>query len=105
MWLRHILRTILSPPPQYQRARKKQQRVERQQQKDSERDAQRRSIKYTLLVQDVLNSMDDEAKENFKSGANGAVVSCYSCWIDAVVSCYSCRIDAVVSLGGINTTP
>jgi len=58
----------------YQRARKKQQRVERQQQKDSERDAQRRSVKYTLLVQDVLNSMDDEAKENFKSGANGAVL-------------------------------
>ena len=67
----------LSPPHlQYQRARKKQQRVERQQQKDMERDAQRKSVRYTLRVQDVLNGMDDEAKENFRSGANGAVVSC-----------------------------
>ena len=72
----HVLPTILSPLSQYQRARKKQQRVERQQQKDSERDAQRKSVKYTLIVQDVLNSMDDEAKENFRSGANGAVVGC-----------------------------
>ena len=41
-----------------------------------ERDAQRKSVRYTLRVQDVLNGMDDEAKENFRSGANGAVVSC-----------------------------
>lgn len=50
--------------------------MERQQQKDMERDAQRKSVRYTLRVQDVLNGMDDEAKENFRSGANGAVVSC-----------------------------
>ena len=79
----HFIRdytTLIPPPlpsphpPKHQKARKKQQRLEKQQQKDVERDAQRRAASYTLRVQDILNSMDDEAKENFRTGSGGAVV-------------------------------
>ena len=64
----------LPPPPQYQKSRKRQQRLEKLQQKEAEREAQRRTATYTLSVQDLLNSIGEEDKENFRTGNNGAVV-------------------------------
>ncbi len=68
---------------QLQKARKKQQKLDKQQQKDAEREAQRRAVAYAMMLQDTLNSVDNEAKENFRTGSEGAVVSlhltCHTC--------------------------
>ena len=55
--------------------RKRQQRVEKQQAKEAEREAEKKAVSYTIRVQDMLNSIGDEDKENFRTGSNGAVVS------------------------------
>lgn len=59
---------------QYEKSRKRQQKLAKQQARDTERDAQKRAVLYTLRVQDMLNSMGDVDKENFRAGSNGAVV-------------------------------
>lgn len=56
---------------QYQKYRKRQQRQERAQAKEAEK----KVVSYTLRVQDMLNNIGDEDKENFRNGAAGAVVS------------------------------
>ena len=68
---------------QYQKSRKKQQKADRLAAKESEREAEKRAVVYTLRVQDILNNMGEEDKENFRSGSNGAVVR-------AVCECEPC---------------
>lgn len=59
---------------QYEKSRKRQQKIAKQQARDTEREAQKRAVLYTLRMQDMLNSMGEVDKENFRNGANGAVV-------------------------------
>ena len=59
----------------HEKSRKRQQKLAKQQARDTERDAQKRAVLYMLRVQDMLNSMGESDKENFRAGANGAVVT------------------------------
>ncbi len=60
---------------QYQKYNKRQQRLERQQAKEAERKAEIKAVSYTIRVQDMLNLMGDDDRENFRTGSDGAVVS------------------------------
>lgn len=56
------------------KARKRQQRLEKQQAKEAEHVARQKAVAYTLRVTDMLNNVGDEDKENFRSGSEGATV-------------------------------
>lgn len=60
---------------QNQKIRKRQQRLERQQAKEAEHEAEMKVVTYTLRIQDMLNAFGDEDKDNFRTGTEGAVVS------------------------------
>ena len=48
--------------------------MEKQQAKEAERVAKQQAITYTMRVTDMLISMEEEDKDNFRTGSEGAVV-------------------------------
>lgn len=70
----------------HEKSRKRQQKLAKQQARDTERDAQKRAVLYMLRVQDMLNSMGESDKENFRAGANGAVVTTCCAWFNCKVN-------------------
>ena len=59
---------------QFQKSRKRQQKVDRLAARESEKEAERRAVVYTLRIQDLLTNMGDDDKDNFRTGTNGALV-------------------------------
>ncbi len=61
-------------PMQFQKSRKRQQKADRLAARESEKEAERKAVVYTLRIQDLLTNMGDEDKDNFRTGTNGALV-------------------------------
>ncbi len=59
---------------QFQKSRKRQQKADRLAARESEKEAERKAVVYTLRIQDLLTNMGDEDKDNFRTGTNGALV-------------------------------
>ena len=60
---------------QYQKYRKRQQKLDKQLAKESEHENEKKVVSYTIRVQQMLNSMGDDDMENFRTGSDGAIVS------------------------------
>lgn len=71
--LKDIQKQLNGLGTEYNKIKKKQQRQEKAQQREQQREIERTAISGALRLQLVLNSLDENAKEDFQNGANGAV--------------------------------
>ena len=65
---------------QYAKVQKKEQKRARLELKEKSNEERRQLVTQVLEVQLLLESFDDEVKEHFLNGTNGAVVSYFSVW-------------------------
>ena len=59
---------------EYQKEMKRRQKTEDKQRRDHERDVHRSMVRYSLRIQQLLNYFDDDAKEAFRTGTDGAII-------------------------------
>ncbi len=71
------------------KTKKRQQKAEKLQAKETEHVVRQKAVAYALRVTDILNTVGDDDKENFRNGHEGATVRMLKFVVVVVVVFYS----------------